>query len=123
LTVLLTILFFTLQVNIFAQDYSQLKLLPVPNEKVINFINPDDPVITDLPVHPFDFGGSPGNPHDEDQLLWADLDMEYTGQHPMFAQTLVHDKEGNLLFFIVDNNIYNRFGEKFYKVDFVLKIL
>jgi|AntAceMinimDraft_17_1070374.scaffolds.fasta_scaffold09426_2 hypothetical protein len=35
----------------------------------------------------------------------------------MFAQNIVHDKDGNLLFFIVDNNIYNRYGEAFFKYD------
>jgi len=43
------------------------------------------------------------------------MNEKYLGQHPMFAQNIVHDKDGKLLFFIVDNNIYNRYGEAFLK--------
>ena len=35
----------------------------------------------------------------------------------MFAQQVVHDKDGNLLFFIVDNNIYNKYGKAFLRYD------
>ncbi|NLY23223.1 MAG: hypothetical protein GX048_07935 [Bacteroidales bacterium] len=103
-------------------------LLPVPgiyststNDyegcKIINFINPGNPVIYELPKHTFYVEGIKGRPHVEYDLEHADpsMDEKYLGQHPMFAQNVVHDKDGNLLFFIVDNNIYNRYGEAFVK--------
>ena len=110
----------------FAQNQSML--LPVPgiyststNDyegcKIINFSNPGNPVIYELPKHTFYVEGIQGRPHDEYDLGHADPSMneKYLGQHPMFAQNIVHDKDGKLLFFIVDNNIYNRYGEAFLK--------
>ncbi len=41
------------------------------------------------------------------------LDENYVGQYPMFCQQIVHDRKGNIQFFIVDNNIYNKYGESF----------
>jgi len=86
--------------------------------KMLNFANTLNPVVESLPKHPFscwydDIYYPEGNPHNEDHLANADPLMieKYLGQHPMYAQSVVHDKDGNLLFFIVDNNIYNRYGE------------
>ncbi len=78
--------------------------------KVINFTNPSDAVITELPQHIFYVGAAQGHPHDEYDLSQANPSMNemYLGQHPMFGQNVVHDADGNLLFFIVDNNIYNK---------------
>jgi len=107
---------------------TQSMLLPVPGSvsptgpcTMINFSDNANSVITSLPFFTFDLSsGAPGNPHDEGQLLNTQalnyggvylFDEIYLGQHPMFAQTVVHDADGNLLFFIVDNNIYNRYGE------------
>ncbi|MEI6124256.1 MAG: hypothetical protein WCQ95_11590 [Bacteroidota bacterium] len=88
--------------------------------KMINFTNPGNPVVQTLPWHVFEasVGGNyyyPADPHIEGQLENAtpSMDEMYLGQHPMFAQQVVHDKDGNLLFFIVDNNIYNRYGKSF----------
>ena len=101
---------------------SQSMLLPLPaNSQIINFTEVDNPVITTLPFHDFTYNnGTPnGNPHNEGHLENSDISIneKYLGQHPMYAQTVVHDKEGNLLFFIVDNNIYNQDGEAFPKLD------
>ena len=92
---------------LFAQ--SQSMLLPVPaNAQIINFTEANNPVITTLPFHEFTYNnGTPnGNPHIEGNLENSDIymDEEYLGQHPMFAQNIVHDANGKLLFFIVDNN-------------------
>jgi len=107
----------------FAQNQSML--LPVPagsstsinGSKVINFVNPTNSVITPLPFFSFNYGNNAGDPHNEQQLLTVSslMNEKYLGQHPMFAQNIVHDKDGKLLFFIVDNNIYNRYGEAFLK--------
>ena len=87
--------------------------------KVINFSNPSNPVPSELPKHTFYVGAAQGRPHDETDLYYANPSMNtmYLGQHPMYAQTVFHDKDGNLLFFIVDNNIYNQDGEAFPKLD------
>ena len=123
--IVFAILFLSGQYNANAQTQSWL--LPIPGStsptgpcKMINFSDYTNPVITDLPSHSFTLPGPiSGNPHDEDHLNAAInpstqaylMDEKYLGQHPMFAQTVVHDEQGNLLFFIVDNNIYNRYGE------------
>ncbi len=87
--------------------------------KVINFSNPSNSIISELPKHTFYAFGVQGRPHVEADLQNSNISMneKYLGQHPMFAQNVVHDKDGNLLFFIVDNNIYNKNGEAFLKLD------
>lgn len=112
-----------------ANAQTQSFLLPVPGATsstgpctVINFSDNANPVVAELPFYTFTLSGQPGDPHNEDQLHDAGPAIQnngyeyrfeevYLGQHPMFAQTVVHDADGNLLFFIVDNNIYNRYGE------------
>ena len=109
---------------------TQSMLLPVPGAisptdpcTMINFSDNANPVITELPSHPFyiNNGTQQGDPHDENQLMNTGptnpnsnyeylFEEVYLGQHPKYAQSVVHDKHGNLLFFIVDNNIYNRYG-------------
>ncbi|MCK9613854.1 MAG: hypothetical protein PHR81_08630 [Bacteroidales bacterium] len=123
LSVFLAVIF-ALTAAIQSKAQNQSMLFPVPGTystgstdydgcKVINFSNSGNSVITDLPRHPFTAFGLTGRPHDEDHLKFASpsINEKYLGQHPMYAQQVVHDKEGNLLFFIVDNNIYNRYGE------------
>ena len=120
--VLTAILFISLHLS--AQNQSII--LPIPGDiepnptgsKSINFVDPANPVITELPAHSFFIAQDiPGNPHKEADLYIVSslMNEKYLGQHPMFAQNIVHDKDGNLLFFIVDNNIYNRYGEAFVK--------
>ncbi len=118
----------TIPCGLFAQN--QAMLLPFSGDtdpstgtKMLNFINPSSTIVTTLPKHNFYYGSIPGNPHDEIHLQATNtgtstdphyiMDDVYVGQHPMFAQQVVHDKNGNLLFFIVDNNIYNKKGEAF----------
>lgn len=74
--------------------------------KVINFIDPSNSVPSELPKHTFLAAGNTGRPHIEGDLAQATPSMNemYLGQHPMYAQNIVHDADGNLLFFIVDNN-------------------
>jgi len=112
----------------FSFGQTQSMLLPVPGATSptgpcvnINFSNSSSPVITSLPYFTFDLpSGGSGDPHSEYDLHAQSFDSQngeyrfdevYLGQHPMFCQSVVHDTEGNLLFFIVDNNIYNRYGE------------
>ncbi|MDD2635082.1 MAG: hypothetical protein PHW82_06240, partial [Bacteroidales bacterium] len=38
---------------------------------------------------------------------------KYLGQKPLFAHQIVNDSAGNLLFFIIDNNIYDKYGYAF----------
>ena len=98
-----------------AQTQSMQLPIPSENSAVINFTDPANPVLLNLPATQFNVGqnGPIGDPHNEYDLEYAFPPMfeQYLGQHPMFAQTVVHDEQGNLLFFIVDNNIYNRYGE------------
>ncbi len=98
-----------------AQTQSQQLPIPSENASVINFTDPAAPAITNLPAHDFYVDGdpnNPGDPHNENHLVHSDpvFIERYLGQHPMYGQTIIHDAEGNLLFFIVDNNIYNRYG-------------
>ncbi len=125
LVLLATTLLFANQHFSFGQTQSML--LPVPGATSptgpcvnINFSDNISPVITSLPYHPFYYGLGYGDPHNETQLIQTQaanyggvylFDEIYLGQHPMYAQNIVHDADGNLLFFIVDNNIYNRYGE------------
>ncbi len=104
---LAAIIALTTAIQSMAQNQSML--LPVPGTystgsidydgcKVINFSNSGNPVITDLPRHPFTAFGLTGRPHDEDHLKFASPSMneKYLGQHPMFAQQVVHDKDGRI---------------------------
>ncbi|MDX9931680.1 MAG: hypothetical protein RB294_03785 [Bacteroidales bacterium] len=110
-----------------ANAQTQSFLLPVPGATtstgpctMINFSDNANPVVTELPSNTFTLSGQPGDPHSEYDLHAQSFDSQngeyrfdevYLGQHPMYAQNIVHDADGNLLFFIVDNNIYNRYGE------------
>ena len=115
--------------TMFAQSEIQSKLLPISSGEAINFNNPTSPVIQ-LPMDPTLRNAA----HDEstlwnnicfkdyfDQGLYSNtvddgtsnISTNYYGQHPMFCQAVAHDKNGNILFHIVDNNIYNRNGESF----------
>ncbi|MDX9931682.1 MAG: T9SS type A sorting domain-containing protein [Bacteroidales bacterium] len=101
----------------FAQTQSMQLPIPSENAAVINFTDPANPVLVNLPATQFNVGqnGPIGNPHIETNLrdAYPPINEFYLGQHPMFCQSVVNDADGNLLFFIVDNNIYNRFGEAF----------
>jgi len=131
-------LFFLVVLLLNAQIY-QNKLLGIPNGNVINF-NRTPAVINKLPIHPYLLqsnqtgtggvsysAGDELNPFDEDLLLqcfyvdydysspsdYSNLFTEYRGQYPKFCQTIVNDRDGNLIFFIIDNNIYNSKGISF----------
>jgi hypothetical protein len=103
---------------------NQSVLLPIPGDKstnptntcqLINFSNPTTPTINTLPSHSFVVNGNPGNPRSESDLYFASPSMDeyYLGQHPMYAQNVTYDENGEILFFIIDNNIYNRYGKSF----------
>jgi len=102
-------------ITVKSQTQSQQLPIPSENASVINFTNPVVPVITNLPANDFFVNNDPtqpGNPHIENHLrdAYPPIYEAYVGQHPMYGQTVVNDADGNLLFFIVDNNIYNRYG-------------
>ncbi len=88
------------------QAQEQSLLLPIPGDvepdptgsRCINFSNPANPTISQLPAHAFYISpGISGDPHSESDLFaFASLMNEYyLGQHPAFAQSLVHDPQGN----------------------------
>lgn len=106
---------------IYAQSGTQSKLLPIASSEVLNFNDPAGPVLQ-LPYDP----GIANPLHNETDIINAicfqpgvssdndpNTDLYYVGQHPAYCQAIVHDRNGNILFQIVDNNIYNRFGESF----------
>ncbi|MCK9611952.1 MAG: hypothetical protein M0R16_03525 [Bacteroidales bacterium] len=69
--------------------------------KVINFTDNTNPVMTNLPAHSFSVPGVPQtqvNPHIEQHLEFAipSMNEKYLGQHPMYAQQVVHDKDGKI---------------------------
>jgi parallel beta-helix repeat protein len=102
---------------------AQSLLLPIPGKhtasgqscRMVDFSGSTLSTIS-LPSHGFSYNGNPGNPHDETHLYPSLplMNEKYLGQHPMFAQTVVHGPAGDLLFFIVDNNIYNQYGNAFW---------
>jgi hypothetical protein len=107
--------------TIYAQSGTQSKLLPIASSEVLNFNDPTGPVLQ-LPCDP----GIAGPLHNETDIINAicfqpgvssdndpNTDLYYVGQHPAYCQAIVHDRNGNILFQIVDNNIYNRFGKSF----------
>ena len=87
---------------------TQMKLFPLPQNSYIDFNDVTSAQIINLPY----YGWNPI--HNESDLNNSAMNEHYLGQHPKYAQTIVNDKEGNLLFFIVDNNIYNKDGNGFY---------
>jgi hypothetical protein len=98
---------------------TQSLILPIsgsngPNNpsSVLNFLDPTTPSVNALPYTQLTVNNVPRDPHDENYLELSDIPIydAYVGQHPMYGQTVVNDADGNLLFFIVDNNIYNRYG-------------
>jgi hypothetical protein len=105
--------------------YSQSVLLSIPGSVTpfgptgyISFLNQTSPQFEELPAHSFvntNNPGQPGNPHSEEDLNFASPSIaeKYLGQHPLFAQSVVHDMNGEIVFFIIDNNIYNRYGVAF----------
>lgn len=106
--------------NYFANGQYQSYLLPISSGEVISF-HVDTEAIIRLP-----FDTSFLNPVHSERMLIDSLCFKYPissddgtkhiknlGQHPAFCQTVVHDRYGNVLIQIVDNNIYNRFGEGF----------
>lgn len=114
--------------NIYSQNQSLL--LPVPGDnslnpagtcQMINFGNPANPTIVNLPAHPFQVNYNSGNPRFETDLYFAtpSMDEYYLGQHPMYAQNITYDENGDILFFIIDNNIYNRLGQSYLDIDLV----
>ncbi len=78
--------------------------------KMINFTNSLNPIVESLPRFTFTVydptipGNRPGNPHDVSDLHAPATDPnniylfneKYLGQHPMFAQQVVHDKDGRI---------------------------
>ena len=107
---------------------NQSVLLPIPGDhstnptgtcQMIDFSNPSSPDIVALPAHPFLVNGNPGNPRLESDLYFAtpSMDEYYLGQHPMYAQNITYDENGDILFFIIDNNIYNRYGKSFENIN------
>ncbi len=111
--------------------------LPISSGEYIDFKDPNNPIVTSLPIHPnsgftspvtdesvlysnivFDCNGCasipgapvPLNPEGDDGTVTP---LYYLGQSPAFCQNIVTDDYGNVMFYIVDNNIYNRFGVSF----------
>lgn len=98
---------------------SQNLLMPIPSGEVMDFAGCGIGGNISLPIG---YDPTPCNPQDESSLeafygftsqLTADLNEFYIGQYPKFCQQVVHDSRGNILFFIVDNNIYNKNGVGF----------
>ncbi|MCF8373021.1 MAG: T9SS type A sorting domain-containing protein [Bacteroidales bacterium] len=107
-----------------SQASSQNVLMPIPSGHVMDFTGCGTGGNASLPIG---FDPTPCNPKDESSLssyYWGSnyyelpfLDGFYIGQYPKFCQQVVHDDRGNILFFIVDNNIYNRNGVGFENPD------
>ncbi|MBN2682667.1 MAG: hypothetical protein JXR58_09175, partial [Bacteroidales bacterium] len=72
---------------------------------------PPPPSVSELPVNPLpspDFEAL-----ETDDFYMEEIAEKYYGQRPMYCQSIVYDYEDNdneILFFIVDNNIYNKNG-------------
>jgi hypothetical protein len=120
-----------LLICVFSFAKGQSLLLPVPGSATYNgptgyidFTDPNNPLFVGFPSHYFEniFNPTfPGDPHSEEDLANSSepMDEKYLGQHPMYAQTVVHDADGEIVFFIIDNNIYNRDGEAFKEIEYL----
>jgi hypothetical protein len=97
--------------------YGQPKFHSVPKQNMqgINMNNPAFPNTFSLPTQPV----STFNLSTDDNPLalsgfldgyYSSISSAYPGFTPVFAHQIVNDKAGNLLFFIVDNFIYNKNG-------------
>ena len=97
--------------------YGQHTLMPLPSNQYMDFSD-----CSATPSTPVDFPIPNPNPLITDALDDSDLELawntdptifddSYQGQFPKFCSQLVHDERGNLLFFIIDNNVYNEYGE------------
>ena len=126
--ILLLLVLLLITSQFYAQNTTQSMLLPISSSEVVNFHDPTAPLLQ-LPIDPNITGPihdesilnstishlfSAG---DEDDCNSGSKNTNYVGQHPVFCQAVVHDKYGNVLMQIVDNNIYNRFGESFLITD------
>ncbi len=125
---------FVICINFITKCQNQSILLPIPcatsftgPDKILEFTNNSNAVISNLPSYQLMLpGGVQGNPHIDEDLSHAlanapdniySFNEKYLGQHPKFGQQVVHDKDGTILFFIVDNNIYNKHGNSFPLLD------
>jgi hypothetical protein len=116
----------TIAIFISLTFYGQSNKLLTSGGQLINFSSSTGFQIENLPMSP-NCGYS--TPVYDEQILDtaivfrefgeddADINYDevlyYLGQPPVFCQAIQTDDKGNILFFIVDNNIYNRFGESF----------
>ena len=99
------------------ETVAQSKLMPLPNGYAMDFQDCPDATYYELPKSTYLQGSY--DPLDESNLCnnFSNnvelLDDNYIGQYPKYCQQTIHDERGNLLFFIVDNNIYNNEGRGF----------
>ena len=92
--------------------------MPLPNGSVMDF---SECATIPYSTTPLPIPTAPSfNPMNDNELYIAWQansslydDFDYHGQFPKFCSQVVHDERGSLLFFIVDNNIYNKNGEVF----------
>ncbi|MDL2262223.1 hypothetical protein LJC11_01825 [Bacteroidales bacterium OttesenSCG-928-I21] len=99
--------------------YSQPKqiLLPGYNMKTLDMNNSNDPVLNTVPIttNPMMMSDCEINnytlePENLNINFSNCLEIGYRGQRPVFAHQVVTSKDGEVLFYIVDNFIYNKHG-------------
>ena len=100
--------------------YGQPKFHSVPKQNMqgINYNNTTAPSTFNLPTNSIDDFNllTDDNPTVLSTISGSgneSLSAKYPGFTPVFAHQIVNDKSGNLLFFIVDNYIYNKNGYGF----------
>ncbi|MDD3740809.1 MAG: T9SS type A sorting domain-containing protein [Bacteroidales bacterium] len=90
--------------------------VPKQNMQGLNFNNPNSPAQFNLPTHTIpDFYLIHDDNPEQLSTFVNELVAVYPGFTPVFAHQIVNDRSGNLLFFIVDNFIYNKNGYGFEK--------
>lgn len=100
------------------QIFGQSDQLALPNSGVIQYTG-TSPVVGSYLNLPYTITSV--NPLDELSLSTAylsnvlSLDLEYKGQYPKMCKQTMYDVNHDVLFFIVDNNIYNKNGDAFLK--------
>ena len=102
--------------NGFSQE-EQLRYLPI-NNNYFSLQSNGNITIGQLPTPNSNYSQFLNNLDAIEEILnvTSELDDAYYGQPPAYAQTIVYDSQSNdnqILFFIVDNHIYNRFGYSF----------
>jgi hypothetical protein len=112
-TKLIIILLVLMSISYYGIGQPKYHTVPKQMMQNINMNNPTSPIVGTLPYYP----NTEYPLATEDTWKWNVSDDDISdvnmGLTPLYSQQIVNDKSGNVLFFIVDNYIYNKYGYGF----------